>query len=95
MKIASINIKIQNAIVAAQDGGLDWKKKLSTHAVNATIAKNKTDLRMICKETIIIGSAPMPQGSAITEPDENNRQVFLEWRWRWRWRRRWLGNSPG
>jgi hypothetical protein len=53
---ASISIKIQNAIVAAQDGGLDWKKKLSTHAVNATIATNKTDLMMNCKKTNIIGN---------------------------------------
>jgi len=53
---ASISIKIQNAIVAAQDGGLDWKKKLSTHAVNATIATNTTDLMMNCKKTNIIGN---------------------------------------
>src|ERR1039457_5328667 len=53
---ASISIKIQNAIVAAQDGGLDWKKKLSTHAVNATIATNTTDFMMNCKKTNIIGN---------------------------------------
>jgi hypothetical protein len=62
MKIhsASINIKIQNAIVTVQEGGFDWTKKLSTHALDATIAKIMTDLMMACIKTNITGHSPVP-----------------------------------